>query len=88
MKIVEKTKEFGKKHKKKLISAGLVVAGASIGAVAYYLGIKEAHGAWSTLASEAAFNGEDVILTHAPTGDQYKMILEKVVEEVVEVAEG
>ena len=84
MKIVEKTKEFGKKHKKALISAGLVAAGASIGAVAYYLGIKEAHGVWSKLASGAAFNGEDVILTHGPTGDRYKMILEKVVEEVVE----
>lgn len=84
MKIVEKTKEFGKKHKKALISAGLVVAGASIGAVAYYLGIKEAQGVWSTLVNGAAFNGEDVILTHAPTGDRYKMIVEKVVEEVAE----
>lgn len=84
MKIIKKTKEFGKKHKKKLIGAGLVVAGASIGAVTYYLGIKEAQGVWTKLASAAAFEGEDIILTHGPTGDRYKMIMEKVVEEVVE----
>jgi hypothetical protein len=84
MKFIEKTKEFGKKHKKKLIGAGFVAAGASIGAVAYCLGIKEAHGVWSTLANAAAFEGKDIILTHAPTGDRYKMIMEKVVEEVVE----
>lgn len=86
MKIVEKTKEFGKKHKKAI--KGLAVSAATVACVggAYLLGVKNTNEKWSDVLNKAAF-GDGARVNYAPTGDSYKMILEKVVEEVVEVAE-
>lgn len=83
MKIIKNTKEFGKKHKKTI--KGVVYSATAVACVggAYLLGARNTGAKWSNLISKAAFEGE-VRLIHAPTGDSYKMILEKVVEEVVE----
>ena len=86
MKIIEKTKEFGKKHKKAIKGVGIAVASTACVGGAYLLGVKNTNVKWSDVCNMAAFEG-GVRLTHGPTGDSYKMILEKVVEEVVEVAE-
>ena len=86
MKIIEKTKEFGKKHKKAIKGVAMTAVGAACVGGAYFLGVKNANGKWDDVLKHAAFGGETV-LTYVPTGDSYKMILEKVVEEVVEVAE-
>ena len=83
MKIIAKTKEFGKKHKKSI--KGVVYSATAVACVggAYLLGVKNTDEKICNLLNKAAFGGE-VVLTHRPTGDRYKMILEKVVEEVVE----
>ena len=86
MKIVEKTKEFGKKHKKTIKSVAMTVATAACVSGAYLLGAKNANEKWSDVLNKAAF-GDGARVIYGPTGDSYKMILEKVVEEVVEVAE-
>ena len=86
MKIVEKTKEFGKKHKKTIKGVGIAVASTACIGGAYLLGVHTTNARFGDLCNKAALGGE-VRLTHRPTGDSYKMILEKVVEEVVEVAE-
>ena len=86
MKIIEKTKEFGTKHRK--VIKGIEIAAVSTVCIggAYLLGVRDANTRFGALCNKAAF-GDEVRLTHRPTGDSYKMILEKVVEEVVEVAE-
>ena len=86
MKFIEKTKEFGKKHKKTIKGVAMTAVGAACVGGGYLLGVKNTHEKWCNVLNMAAFEG-GVRLTHAPTGDSYKMILEKVVEEVVEVAE-
>ena len=83
MKIIEKTKEFGKKHKKTIKGITLTAVGAACVGGAYLLGAKNTAARFGALCNKAAFEGE-VRLIHGPTGDSYKMILEKVVEEVVE----
>ena len=83
MKIIEKTKEFGKKHKKTIKGIAMTAVGAACVGGAYLLGAKNTNEKWNNVLNNAAFGGE-VRLTHGPTGDSYKMILEKVVEEVVE----
>lgn len=83
MKIIKKTKEFGKKHKKTIKGVALTAVGAACVGGAYLLGVKNTDEKICNLLNKAAFGGE-VVLTHRPTGDRYKMILEKVVEEVVE----
>lgn len=83
MKIIKKTKEFGKKHKKTIKGVALTAVGAACVGGAYLLGARNTGAKWSSMISRAAFEGE-VRLTHRPTGDSYKMIMEKVVEEVVE----
>lgn len=86
MKIVDKTKEFGKKHKKTIKGVAMTAATAACVGGAYLLGVRNTNAKFGDLCNKAALGGE-VRLTHRPTGDSYKMILEKVVEEVVEVAE-
>ena len=83
MKIIKKSEEFGKTYKKTVkVVAVSAVAATCVGG-AYLLGVKNTDAKICNLLSKAAFGGE-VRLTHRPTGDSYKMILEKVVEEVVE----
>ena len=86
MKFIKKTKEFGKKHKKTIKGVATVAFGAACVGGGYLLGVRTANERFGVLCDMAAF-GDGVRLTHGPTGDSYKMILEKVVEEVVEVAE-
>ena len=83
MKIIEKTKEFGKKHKKTIKGVGIAVVSTACIGGAYLLGMRDSNARFGALCNKAAFEGE-VRLIHGPTGDSYKMILEKVVEEVVE----
>lgn len=83
MKIVEKTKEFGKKHKKAIKGVAMTAAGAACVGGAYLLGVRNTNVKWSDVLCKAAFEG-GIVATYAPTGDSYEMILEKVVEEVVE----
>ena len=83
MKIIKKSEEFGKKCKKTVkVVAVSAVAATCVGG-AYLLGVRNTNARFGVLCNKAAFGGE-VRLTHRPTGDSYKMILEKVVEEVVE----
>lgn len=86
MKIIEKTKEFGKKHKKTIKGVAMTVTTAACVGGAYALGVRNTNTKWSDVLNKAAFEGA-VRLTHRSTGDSYKLIMEKVVEEVVEVAE-
>ena len=86
MKFIEKTKEFGKKHKKTIKGVAMTAVGAACVGGGYLLGMHTSNARFGVLCNMAAF-GDGVKITHAPTGDSYKMILEKVVEEVVEVAE-
>lgn len=83
MKFIEKTKEFGKKHKKVITGVAMTAVTAACAGGAYLLGVNNTNVKWSDVCNEAAFGG-GVRLTHIHTGDSYKMILEKVVEEVVE----
>ena len=83
MKIIKKTKEFGKKHKKTIKDVAMAAVGAACVGGGYLLGVKITDEKICNLLNKAAFGGE-VRLTYRPTGDSYKMILEKVVEEVVE----
>ena len=83
MKIIEKTKEFGKKHKKTIKVVAMTATTAACAGGAYLLGVRNTNARFGDLCNKAALGGE-VRLTHRPTGDSYKMILEKVVEEVVE----
>ena len=83
MKFIKKTKEFGKKHKKAIKCVAVSAVTAACVGGAYVLGMRTANTRFGDLCNKAAFGGE-VRLTHRPTGDSYKMILEKVVEEVVE----
>lgn len=87
MKFIEKTKEFGKKHKKTIKGVAMSAVTAACVGGAYLLGVKNTNAKWSAMCAKAAFGGEANV-TYGPTGDSYKVILEKVVEEVVEVAEG
>ena len=83
MKFIEKTKEFGKKHGETIKNI-VFIAATTVGVgCAYAYGVRHTHEEWSDMLNKAAFQG-GVRLTHRPTGDTYKMILEKVVEEVVE----
>ena len=83
MKFIEKSKEFGKKHKKTIKGVGIAVASTACIGGAYLLGMKNTNAKWSDMCGKAAF-GDGARVTYGPTGDSYKMILEKVVEEVVE----
>lgn len=83
MKIVEKTKEFGKKHKKAIKGVAMTAVGAACVGGAYLLGVRNTNAKWGDMCGKAAF-GDGCRVTYGPTGDSYKMILEKVVEEVVE----
>lgn len=83
MKIVEKTKEFGKKHKKAIKGVAMTAVGAACVGGAYLLGVRATTARYDDMFGRAA-SGDVIGLIHGPTGDSYKMILEKVVEEVVE----
>ena len=83
MKFIEKTKEFGKKHTKTIKGVAMTAVGAACIGGAYLLGVKNTNAKWSDMCYQAAF-GDGGRVTYGPTGDSYKMILEKVVEEVVE----
>ena len=83
MKFIEKTKEFGKKHEKVIKGVAVTAVTAACAGGAYLLGVRNTNTKFGDLCNKAALGGE-VRLTHRPTGDSYKLIMEKVVEEVVE----
>lgn len=83
MKIVEKTKEFVKEHKKAFKNTGIIIAGGAVAAGGYLLGVRDTNRSWSNTLNRAAF-GDGARMTYGPTGDKYLMTLTKVVEEVAE----